>query len=805
MLENDSASIFKENELLRKEVQVVRKTSNIKGRVVSKQFVQIEKILQQLEKTESRYHRLRQEARQQEQLYAALLNTIQDAVIILDAELKPIYVNPNFVRTFGFTLEEVQDEQMRFVPAEELDNYCRVLQQVAAGGPIASVETRGQRKDGSFRNVLLSASHYYDHEDGPGGVMLILKDITEHKQGQALLQKQEEVFYDTLWTAPYGVALLDETNRVVYLNPEFTKILGYTMEDISSPGDGFLQAYLLPEQGQRGTGVRNRWEKVHRVRCKSGSIKEIEFKRSVLTDGRSLVVLTDVTARTHTEELIRRAKRQWERTFDAIADAITIQDSEMRIVRANWAAARMVGTEPRQLIGKYCYELFAQQGAPCKGCPYPLTMKDHTPHSSEVEQPLMQRICLVMTAPIFDEDGRFTGIVHTVRDITEQRKIEEELMRAQKLESIGVLAGGIAHDFNNFLTSIFGNISLAKMESALEGKVLVRLEEAEKASMRAKDLTHQLLTFSKGGAPLKKTASIMDLITDSAAFALVGSNVRCDYDLPQHLWATAIDEGQISQVIHNLIINACQAMPEGGKIEIRARNVVVEKSSKLPLMPGRFIKVSVRDYGVGIRPQDIPKVFDPYFSTKSEGNGLGLATSYSVIKRHEGHMTVDSLWGHGTTFQFYLPAAQEQFPVEQAADDEVVLPGNGKGKTLVMDDEEAIRDLAGQMLRFLGYQVEFARDGDEAIQLYRQAREAGAPFDVVLIDLTIPGGMGGKETIKKLKEIDPQIKAVVSSGYYTDPVMSNYRESGFSGVIAKPYCMKELSEVLGGLIPTVRD
>jgi putative nucleotidyltransferase with HDIG domain len=380
------------------------------------------------------------------------------------------------------------------------------------------------------------------------------------------------------------------------------------------------------------------------------------------------------------------------------------------------------------------------------------------------------------------------------KSISEKQQMEKEILRAQKLESIGIIAGGIAHDFNNILTAISGNVSLAKMYVKPGEKAFEKLTQAEKAAFRAKDLTRQLLTFSKkGGAPDKTTISIAELAKDSAGFALRGSNVRLKFSLPDDLSLVDVDEGQINQVINNLIINADQAMPEGGTIWLTAENVTVGQQNSSPLKEGKYVKVTIKDQGVGIPKAAISKIFDPYFTTKPKGSGLGLATAYSIIKKHEGYINVESELNSGTTFFIYLPASQKE---SVTLKDEEKKPHGGKGKILIMDDEKEIRDLVGEMLESIGYEVEFAIDGTEAIQTYKLAKKSKNLFDVVIIDLTVPGGMGGRDAIQKLREIDPEVRAIVSSGYTNDPVMIDFKKYGFSDVIAKPYKLAELSEVL---------
>jgi len=377
-------------------------------------------------------------------------------------------------------------------------------------------------------------------------------------------------------------------------------------------------------------------------------------------------------------------------------------------------------------------------------------------------------------------------------DITARKRMEEELHKAGKLESLGILAGGIAHDFNNILTAVVGNISLAKTRIESQSIAWKRLHEAEKASLRAKDLTRQLLTFVAGGAPIKKAASIKEILRDSASFALRGANVRCRFQIAEDLWPVEVDEGQMVQVINNLIINATQAMPEGGTVDVCAENITLT-SSLPPLEKGAYVRIDIADQGTGISPEHLSKIFDPFFTTKAQGSGLGLATTYSIINKHEGHIVVESKPEQGTTFNIYLPASIQSVPIKSR---EIPPPVRGSGRILLMDDDRHILDVTQEELEHLGYEVHIATDGAEAISLYKEAKKSNSRFDAIILDLTIPGGMGGKETIHRLLQIDPDVNAIVASGYSNNPVMANYNLHGFHGIITKPYRIQELSEVL---------
>ena len=391
------------------------------------------------------------------------------------------------------------------------------------------------------------------------------------------------------------------------------------------------------------------------------------------------------------------------------------------------------------------------------------------------------------------DKGCLLGFWWLKRDISEKKRAEQEMAKAEKLESLGILAGGIAHDFNNLLTGIIGNISLAQKHLAGDHKAWKRLEAAARASVRAQELTRQLLTFSHGGAPIRRTGSIAELLRDSVAFALRGANVRCELFLAPDLFPVEMDEAQMNRVLNNLVINGLQAMPGGGTLYVQAVNAKIDESHRLPLKPGQYVRIAIRDMGKGIPAENLQKIFDPYFTTKEKGTGLGLATSYSVVKKHDGLMTVKSKLGRGSVFYVYLPASAQPLEIQETVDSASL---TGSEKLLVMDDEELIRDLASELLTALGYEVVLAKDGAEAVTLYRDAWQSESPFDLVIMDLTVPGAMGGQQAIRELRGIDPKIRAVVSSGYSNDHVMANFQEHGFMGVLPKPYGIQQVGKLL---------
>jgi PAS domain S-box-containing protein len=405
------------------------------------------------------------------------------------------------------------------------------------------------------------------------------------------------------------------------------------------------------------------------------------------------------------------------------------------------------------------------------------------------------------TTALRDPEGSLAGFQGTAYNISERKKIEDEHLRIQKLESIGTLAGGIAHDFNNLLQAILGNIQLAKRVLNPEDKPFSWLTSAEKAGDQAKDLSYRLLTFAKGGEPFKQVTAITRLLRETVQLALSGSNISAEFVLDENLYSLEIDEGQMKQVISNIVINATEVMPRGGRITVTAHNLPALRGTNLPLQGRNYVHISVEDQGIGIAPKNLPKVFDPYFTTKGmgseKGKGLGLTICHSIITRHDGLISIESTPGVKTIVHIYLPEADESC---KALQDSPTIMEPRKERILLMDDEDFVRDVTSEMLVQLGYEVQLAKDGDEAIETYAKALEKGVLFDAVILDLTIPGGTGGDEAILKLLEIDPNVKGILSSGYADNNVMNDFREFGFKGVISKPFNFDELASVIANTV-----
>jgi two-component system, cell cycle sensor histidine kinase and response regulator CckA len=613
---------------------------------------------------------------------------------------------------------------------------------------------------------------------------------------------------------------------------------------------------------------------------------------------------------------VEASEKQYRETLEAVGDAISVQDTDFKILYQNQKHKKLMGDQ----TGKFCYSAYKQNDNVCENCQLAKTFRDEEVHTEE-------RTCMtdqgpvhveIAASPLRDAGGRIVGGIETVRDITERRKSEEALRlaeakfrsiveqsligiyilqdcrfpyvnpkaaeifgytpdeflssvslsdiihaedrilvnenirrriqgevktvhytfkgkrkdgtiidlevqgmrtefdgkpaiigtilditdrkkmeiersRMQNLESLSAFASGVAHEYNNLLTAIIGNLSLAKMYAKPGYEVYDVLTEAEKASVRAKDLTSQLLLFADGSKTVRKVIYLKENLKEWVGSPLRDSSVKSDFFLQEDLWPVEADELQLRQVIDNIVINARQSMPDSGVIKVKAENMEVVAPSDLPLDKGRYVLISIEDQGAGIPENLLLNIFDPFYTTKEQSSGLGLASSYSIIKTHNGHITVESKLGVGTIFHIYLPVSQR---ILTPIDETPKTFSLGKGRILVMDDEDIVRLVVSKLLSQCGYDAELARDGAEMLKIYKAARESGKPFDAVIMDLVIEGGMGGQEAIKYLLEINPHAKAIVSSGYSNAPVMSHFTEFGFAGFLAKPYRLEELGKVL---------
>lgn len=627
-----------------------------------------------------------------------------------------------------------------------------------------------------------------------------------------MLRRENEAILNSAGEGIFGVDLDGKTK---FVNPAAAEKLGYGIEEligrkshplihhtkvdgISCPEDECFIAMTYRDNAPR-TMEDIFWKK-------NGESFPVEYTSTPLReDGRitgAVITFRDITERKQAEELLRESEAKYSMLVQRANDVVYIvQDETIRFI--NQSFADLCGYTAEEIEGRSIYDVIAPESRDetrakyCKcltGELIPSTFETRTVCKDGVVKDVEVSVAAIQY------QGR-PAIMGIMRDITERKRTEQALLRMDKLESVGLLAGGIAHDFNNFLTGILGNISLAKLDPGLDKRTFEILTGAENATLRATDLAKQLLTLARGGAPIKKIVHISKLLYDTASFALRGSNVSCRFSLADDLWPVEIDEGQLGQAISNLIVNAQQAMPQGGTVDVTADNLILIDDEHPPLKGGRYIRITIEDHGTGMSENLLGKVFDPYFSTKDKGRGLGLTIVHSIIEKHNGHIEVESRLGVGTTFRIYLPA------VEEALKGQAAKPA-GRGKkdkadkvrVLIMEDNESVRNVAGGILKYFGYGVSFADNAKEAIKEYKHARESGEPFDAVILDLTIPGGIGGKEVMKQLHEIDPEVTGIVSSGYSDDPVMAHFRDYGFKGSISKPYDVEEMKKILDEVV-----
>lgn len=617
---------------------------------------------------------------------------------------------------------------------------------------------------------------------------------------------------DIIWT------LNLESKTFDYLSPSVRKVMGMSDDD---PIEIDLQRLLSPQNYQsmmallkkelalekQGNADPNRYRTTEtQMQRKDGSYVWTESRLTFIrNEDRQPVgvlgVTRDISERKTAQAALSAEKERLAVTLRSIGDGVITTDRGGAVTLINSVAEKLTGWEEVDALGQSLAHVFnivdpqSRQPAPP---PVEGIMNNKKTDTLNIDSLLIHRTGSEILiehsgAPLLDNDDQVFGALLVFKDVTAQRKLEGELQKVEKLESLGVLAGGIAHDFNNFLSGIAGNLSLAKLHIPQNSSAHVRLDAMERATLQAKNLTQQLLTFSKGGDPIKTNTELTHLVNDAADFAARGSKVRCEFNFSDGPLHSDVDEGQIVQVIHNLVLNAVQAMPEGGTIHITAIPIDLPLGNEVSLKPGKYIKLCIQDQGIGIAKKHLKNIFDPYFTTKNRGSGLGLAVAYAVIDKHGGRITVDSQIGAGTTFTMYLPATSPVNRVMRKAPRPLI---TGSGRVLVMDDEYIIRDVLEQMLKALGYEVSLAANGEEAIELYKEAASNGQRFDAVILDLTVPGAMGGKDAINELLKIDKGVKAIVSSGYSNDPIMANFQSYGFCYAVQKPYNVHDISNYL---------
>jgi PAS domain S-box-containing protein len=667
---------------------------------------------------------------------------------------------------------------------------------IAAGQPVVGENldlADGRSFERDYIPVRLGTENY--------GHLWLYRDVTTRKKAEAVVRESETRYRSVVENQTEFVSRWTPDGVVTFVNDAYCRYFRRRREDVL--GKTYFSRLPADEQQRMQAHVasfspENPVQTIeHRVLWSDGEIHWQQWTNRAIFDADGKVVEfqsvgRDVTERRQAEMERVRSLSMLRSVLESSTDGVVVVNNagqvltynqrlvQMLSLRAGWDTAISPVERPYMIARmttdaeRVVRELNEVQAHP-------------EAESHHLVQTTWGRSLNVSSVP-YREGNAIAGRVWNIRDITDQLHQQEVSLQTQKLEAVGLLAGGIAHDFNKALTIILGNVTLARQDVEGRGEASERLAMAESACLRARALTQQLLTFSRGGAPIKRTVALLGMLNETVSLAMRGSNVVCESDLTPDLWPVEADEGQIRQMLLNLLMNAKEAMPNGGKIDLSAQNTPAVGPED-----GRWITINLRDHGVGIPPDILPRVFDPYFTTKSRGRGLGLSAAYSIVRDHGGEITLESQPHEGTVVTVRLPASQKTAQsVKPAAG-----PAAARAlRILIMDDEDFVREIAGRLLRRAGHETVLAADGKEAIALYQEAQATGRPFDVTIMDIVVPDGMGGQEAAQRILAINPDAKIIVSSGYSNDPIMADFRHYGFCGVAAKPYQMEELYQAV---------
>ena len=787
-------------------------------------FLGREELERRLATAERRLVQAEQKLVQGEQRLAYLTTSSPMGFFDVDLISDTAYYSSAYKEMLGFRADELPDTQHTFSdllhPEDRQNDWMATREPIGEGLNRFVRQFRLRHKDGTYRWVESTGTEFINPAGERVRTLGFHRDVTARKALEERLHQSEERFNLIVTSSPLGFFDSDFITGRSYLSPLWKAMLGFrpdelpdlnqTWIDLLHPDD---RAEALAIHSERLYGESRRpYSHTSRRRHKDGTYRWMQSSGIdfFAPDGRlvrTLGFMADIHALKTAEQALAHEKESLRVTLDSISDGVITTDAMGQVAYLNAAAESLCGLDTAEAHGLPVEEFYRRAGAQLRRqadnpvravLATGLRAAPHDPaHLHAAGRP--ERVVSDNGAPIFDPAGTLVGAVLVFHDITDRHRAAEELQKAGRIESLGVLAGGIAHDFNNLLTAMLGNLSVARSGGELPARAIDALGRAEKACWRARDLTGQLLTFAKGGDPVRKTAELMPMIEGAVRSATQGTAVQASFHFEEALPAVEADEGQIVQVLHNLALNAVQAMPGGGSLQLSGG--LVTSSEGLAAIgdaaittAGPYVEIVLRDSGTGIAPEHLSKIFDPFFSTRSNGTGLGLAIAYSIIRKHDGVIRVDSRPGAGSTFTIYLPVSPQAEPLssERAAPPR---PRSG-GRVLFMDDDPDIRDLAGAILGLIGYEAELTCEGAETLTAYQNARAEGQPFAAVILDLTIPGGMGGKETIRRLREIDPGVRAIVSSGYSNDAVIADFRAHGFMGMVAKPYRMEDLARVL---------
>ncbi len=773
---------------------------------VHKRTVQLSTVNEELKREIEENSKVTEKLFENEMKFRNLSEQMMNGVAVVRNN-RYIWVNSTFETVTGLSRDQLIDNEHRIFrfPKNRIDSDLVKWNDIVKHHEGKTFEAEVMTRDEKIYVDISMKTITFGKESA---IQIIISDITARKNAELKL----------IDISDKNKALLDSIPDLMFVHDIDGKII-----DFNSKGNTVL---LLPERDVINTDLSDLPLSNETIELVIENIREAlrtgetqtvrysfslnsnemyyEAKISRLNDTQALSLVRDVTQTMELLEAVEKDREFLSVTLDSIGDAVIICDTNGNILLLNKVAEDLTGFYRSECEGSNLEEVFKVVNnktgntiiSPVRKVLDTGKIQGVQDSSILISRTGRKYSISTNAAPIVTKDGNILGVVLVFRDETQKRRIEEEASKAQKLESIGILAGGIAHDFNNILTAINGNISLARLieDEEKKGKYL---SHAEKAVEQAKKLSMQLLTFSKGGDPIRETVSIKEIIEDSAGFVLRGSKVKCNLTFQEDLKPASLDKGQFSQVIQNIVLNANQAMPDGGSIDIKASNAILSDSNDYALAGGDYVKIEIRDSGGGISQENLEKIFDPYFTTKTDGHGLGLAIVYSIIKKHHGLITFESIVGHGTIVTILLPSADKKF---ERIDEEPDTTPDGKGHILIMDDNDDVRAIIGSSLNYLGYTYSEADDGLAAIEIYKKTLNSSKRFDAVLMDLTVPGGMSGKEAVQEILKIDPNAQVIVISGYSRDPILANYSDYGFVGKLVKPFQMQEMKEVLNKVI-----
>ena len=743
-----------------------------------------------------------------EQRFKKLSNLTFEGILIHKNGIV-VDANESLLKLLGYKLEELvgQDIVAKCAPKE----YHKLIRKMILKDTCPPYEIKLINKKGESIPIEVEPRVIYD--DGEPFRVAAIRDITKRKLVEMKLIESEAKFRILTETSPLAIMLYQD-KKWIYANPAAEELCGYPIAELRNMN---FWEFVAPEYQdfiksigiKRLNGYNEKTDFEFKIISKTGIEKWVWLNGNiVILKGKNtgLLTITDITSRKRDENSLKKSEKKHRTIIETTSEGFIFTDSDNVIIDTNNSLCNLLGYSKKEILGKSPFDFVDEEGKKILLAQSQKKLNSlHNVFEISLINKNNKKIPVIFNATtIIDDEKKTTGSFAFVTDISERKDTEKQLQKIENLESIGTLAGGIAHDFNNILTGIYGNVSLVQLQLSKDHAANRYLEGIQKSMERAIKLTNQLLTFSKGGAPIKENVQLEKLIIDVVTFDLSGSNVKPIFNIDEDLWHTQADKGQIQQVFSNLAINANQATKNGGKLHISMSNTIIADNEIQDLESGNYIKIIFRDEGSGISKENLDKIFNPYFTTKKTGNGLGLATTYSIIQKHKGHIDIKSEVNIGTTFTILLPAISDVEIIQDSKQTSIepLLSEKQKGKILVMDDEEMICEIASEMIEMLGFSCATVMDGSEVINAYKESIVAQDPFDIVILDLTIPGGMGGKEAVKHILNMDPKAKVIVSSGYSDNSTMSDHHKSGFVDLINKPYTLPELRQVINKVLQT---